>query len=129
MTSTLVATVFAGSIVVALGCVGAGAAIAVLMAVKAGGRREESLDAHDALSVSRFTIPVSVVVAIPDSGAPGSQGSQGSPGSRAETTNEAITNLLDLDYPEFEVVVIVEQPDPALLDSLRAAWTLDPKEF
>lgn len=124
MTSSLLANLTACSIVAALVCLGVSAMVAVLMAVKTGGRREDPLEPHDALSVSRFTIPVSLVV-IGD----GAERSSRLAASPTAGLNEAIGTMLALDYPEFEVVVVVEQPDEKALDALKADWKLEPKEF
>jgi len=54
------------SIVASIAYLGAMAASAVVFAVRRGGRREDPVDDHDAVSASRFTIPVSLVVPIAD---------------------------------------------------------------
>jgi len=38
------------------------ALVTLALALKFGGRQEDSADDHDALAASRFTIPVSVIV-------------------------------------------------------------------
>jgi biofilm PGA synthesis N-glycosyltransferase PgaC len=88
------------------------AAAAVAGAVARGGRRERAVDAYEALAVSRFTIPVSVLVPVNGDGA---------------VASKTIGALLDLNYPELEVVAIADAD--ATLDVLRRDWELDPKEF
>lgn len=65
----------------------------------------------DALATSRFTIPVSLVVPMaPD----------------ADDPSGRVRRLLQLRYPELEVVVVVS--DGAALDELRQLWTLTATE-
>src|SRR3954447_9002303 len=64
----------------------------VVAALRAGGRREDSLDSFDALAASPLTMPVSIVVPVgnsPDAG-------------------RTIEQILGLAYPEFEVIAVVD---------------------
>ena len=61
----------------------------------------------DALASSRFTIPVSVVLPI----------------DGAADVGDAVARLLDLQYPEFEVIV-VNDGTPGVLDGLRDRFAL-----
>jgi cellulose synthase/poly-beta-1,6-N-acetylglucosamine synthase-like glycosyltransferase len=90
------------------------AAAAVAGAFARGGRRERAVDAYEALAVSRFTIPVSVVVPLTgDSG----------------RVSHAVESLLGLNYPELEVIVVADTTAAAALDALREQWSLEPKEI
>ena len=90
-------------------------ATSVAAALRAGGRREETPDAHEALAASRLTMPVSIVVPdlVPDDGS----------GHLSRTIHE----LLALAYSEFEVIAIVDAP--ADLDALTEEWQLESREF
>lgn len=55
-------TVAGGAILVSLAVLSVVVVALVAGALKRGGRREDPMDPHDALAVSRFTIPVSVIV-------------------------------------------------------------------
>jgi GT2 family glycosyltransferase len=102
------------SIVVALAYLAIVAATAVIAALHAGGRREDTGDGHEALSVSRFTIPVSIIVPVTDPQA---------------SVSRAIASLLALNYPEFEVVVVVDGASPQMVDALTREWQLEAREF
>ena len=88
-------------------------ALLIAGALRRGGRREDPLDAHDTLAVSRFTIPVSLIV----------------PVARGSGLSHSISSLLSLNYPELEVIVVLEGSADAALERLRAEWQLEPKEF
>jgi hypothetical protein len=123
------------SILAALLGLGALTAFAVVAAVRIGGRREESLDDHDALSASRFTIPVTVIVPLgkgdfrTDDAEDAVGQIDSSAGVRPLGLNATVRSLLTLDYPEFEVIVVAEQLADRSIASLKAEWTLEPKEF
>lgn len=89
------------------------AAASVAGALARGGRRERAMEAYEALAVSRFTIPVSVVV-------PASGVSRG--------LERCLRSLLAQRYPELEVVVVASGLDPGALDALKRGWDLAPKE-
>lgn len=107
-------TILAASIVISLVYLTAMAGAAIVGALRVGGRRSERAAGDDALSMSRFTIPVSVIVP-----APATTGS----------LSRAITAALALNYPEFEVIVVVEGGHPADIDALTREWQLEAKEF
>lgn len=85
--------------------------LSVIAALRTGGRREDPSDSYEALAASRLTMPVSVVVPVED-------------GTHAR---EAIARVLALNYPEFEVIVVVDAP--ADVDRLGGEWQLESREF
>ena len=90
------------------------AAAAVAGAFARGGRRERAADAYQALAVSRFTIPVSIIVPVDDDHA---------------RLDETVRALLDLNYPELEVVVVAESLCENAFRTLKGTWSLEPKEL
>ena len=102
------------SIALALAYLTMVAAIAIVAALRAGGRREETSEEHDALAVSRFTIPVSIIVPI-------------AKGTTA--IHRTLAALLDLNYPEFEVIAVADGAPQAVLDELGREWQLEAREF
>lgn len=90
------------------------AAAAVAGAFARGGRRERAADAYQALAISRFTIPVSIIVPVDDDSQP---------------LGETVRALLDLNYPELEVVVVAESLCENTFRELKSAWSLEPKEL
>jgi poly-beta-1,6-N-acetyl-D-glucosamine synthase len=84
-------------------------------ALTRGGRRERAVDAYEALAVSRFTIPVSLIVPV-------------EAGDHA-ALSKSIQALLDLNYPELEVIVVTERMPDASVEALKDHWSLEPKEF
>ena len=89
------------------------AAASVAGALARGGRRERAMEAYEALAVSRFTIPVSVIVAAD---------------ADAKGLDRCIRSLLGQKYPELEVIVIASGVGDEALDSLKRTWDLAPKE-
>lgn len=84
-------------------------------AVETGVRRRESVS-HDygTLASSRFTIPVSIIVAA----------------YNEETViGTTITSLLALDYPEHELIVINDGSTDGTLEHLRDRFALEPYEM
>ena len=76
-------------------------------------RRESSAEDYATLASSRFTIPVSVIV----------------PAYNEETALvAAIESLLDLDYPEFEVIVVNDGSTDGTLGRLHEVFELEPYE-
>lgn len=72
---------------------------------------EDGSTDYETLGTSRFTIPVSVIVAAYDE----------------ETVIEStVRSFLAFDYPEFEVVVVNDGSADGTLDRLRDAFDLDP---
>jgi glycosyltransferase involved in cell wall biosynthesis len=106
------------SIVLALAYLGAITLATLLLAVKRGGRRERLAEDRDSIAGSRFTIPVSVIVPLAGD----------VPASAAAPPEGFVAALLALQYPEFEVVVVVDQ-DHGWLDALKAEWKLEAHEF
>jgi len=73
-------------------------------------RRESAVEDYRTLSSSRFTIPVSVIV----------------PAFNEQTSLvPAIQSMLDLDYPEHEVIVVNDGSTDATLDVLQEAFELE----
>ncbi len=100
-----------GSVLVALAYLGVVSIMSVVAALRAGGRKEDTPDSYDAMAASRLTMPVSVVLPIGSS----------------ERAHDAIAQLLALNYPEFEVIVVVDAP--ADMSRLSAEWQLETREF
>jgi cellulose synthase/poly-beta-1,6-N-acetylglucosamine synthase-like glycosyltransferase len=90
------------------------AAASVAGAISRGGRRERAADAYQALAVSRFTIPVSVIVPVD---------------GECPTLSQSIRAMLDLNYPELEIIVVAESVAEPAVDALKKAWALEPKEL
>ena len=90
------------------------ATLAIAAALRAGGRREQASEEQDAVAVSRFTIPVSIIVPI-------------SNGTVA--ISQTLTTLLDLNYPEFEVITVADGVPQVVLDELAREWQLEAREF
>jgi hypothetical protein len=111
---TLFQTLVEYSVVLSLAYLATLAAITVVLALRVGGRREESADDYDTLSASRFTIPVSLIVPLRDD---------------SEPVAPTLTALLALSYPEFEVIVVAEGLSAATWSALKNEWALEAKEF
>jgi hypothetical protein len=88
-------------------------AAAVTGALARGGRRERA-DSYEAIAVSRFTIPVSVIVPIEDERMP---------------ILGTIRSLLALNYPELEVIIVADRVSGPAVEALKKEWALEPKEF
>lgn len=86
----------------------------VVQAVRLGGRREDPPADHDAMSASRFTIPVSLIVPVVG-------------GADGEAVDPTIAALLALNYPQLEVIVIADGPSAS--EPLKAAWQLEAREL
>lgn len=99
------------SVLIALGYLALVSLMSVAAALRAGGRREDQPDSHDALAASRLTMPVSVVVPVMGTASP----------------ERCIESLLALNYPEFEVIVVVAPEADA--GALVAEWQLEAREF
>ena len=72
---------------------------------------EEGSTDYDTLASSRFTIPVSVIVAAYD---------------EEEVIESSVRSFLDFDYPEFEVVVVNDGSSDGTMNRLREAFDLEP---
>lgn len=90
----------------------AASAATVFAALRAGGRREDTPESDDTLAASRLTMPVSIIV----------------PVGTASGIDGLMHALLDLAYPEFEVIAVVDAACPALAE-LSSAWQLESREF
>lgn len=101
-----------GSLAVTVGYLAALALTTVVTALGAGGRREDDLESVDALAGSRLTIPVSIIVGAGD----------------APDISRSVRDLLGLDYPEFEVIVVVDQPARSVA-AIEDEWALESVEF
>lgn len=90
------------------------AGVLIARALTTGGRRDDTIERDDARSTSRFTIPVSIVVPI----------------ARGTTTLGAfVADLLALNYPEFEVILVCDAAAPTLLGELTGAWHTEAREL
>lgn len=76
-------------------------------------RHERRTEDFETLAASRFTIPVSVVLAAYD---------------EEQAIVPTVRSLLALDYPEFEVIVVNDGSTDETLETLRAAFDLTPFE-
>ncbi|HJR60752.1 MAG TPA: hypothetical protein VJ813_15180, partial [Vicinamibacterales bacterium] len=110
----LLSSVAAFAVTLSLGYLIVVAAASVAGALTHGGRRERAVDAYEALAVSRFTIPVSVIVPADAEHAP---------------LSHSIEALLALNYPELEVIVVAERVSDAAIEAFKNAWMLEPKEL
>lgn len=109
-------TLLVSSIVAALAYLVAMTIAVVVLALRLGGRREDPVDDRYALSASRFTIPVSLIVPL-------------SPAAGYTETAATIAALLGLNYPELEVIVVAEELPKAVWESVKDAWDLKAREF
>jgi hypothetical protein len=88
----------------------------VILALRSGGRREDPAADRDALSASRFSIPVSLIVPL----------TAAADGPDAAAT---LAGLLGLNYPGLEVIVITEGLSKRVWESLKDEWRLEAREF
>jgi cellulose synthase/poly-beta-1,6-N-acetylglucosamine synthase-like glycosyltransferase len=102
------------SVLLALAYLATVAAVAIVAALNAGGRRDDAGDEHEALAASRFTIPVSIIVRM---------------SNRASSITRTLAALLELNYPEFEVIVVVDGAPHTSLEELTREWQLEAREF
>jgi hypothetical protein len=89
------------------------AIVLVVSAVRRGGRREDPLE-DDAGAVSRFTLPVSIIVPVD---------------RYAGALSNTIASLLSLNFPELEVIVVADQVGGDAVFSLEWEWQIAPKEY
>ena len=101
------------ALVVLLACLTILSLALVFGALRRGGRREDPVR-DDATAASRFTLPVSIIV--PHDG-------------YSAGLSETVASLLALNYPEFEVIVVVDEPNKAQHHSLEREWELAPREY
>jgi cellulose synthase/poly-beta-1,6-N-acetylglucosamine synthase-like glycosyltransferase len=76
-------------------------------------RHEEASTDYGMLGSSRFTIPVSVIVAAYN---------------EERVIESSVTSFLEFDYPEFEVIVVNDGSSDATLERLREGFDLVPYE-
>ena len=86
---------------------------AIGLAENALRRRDSAIQDYDGLAESRFTIPVSVILAAYN---------------EESAISATVRSLLELDYPEFEVIVVNDGSTDGTLDRLRADFDLVPVE-
>ena len=103
----------AAAVFLALTYLGTLAGCALWMALRHGARREQVPDDLETLAVSRFTIPVSLIVVA---------------NGRSDTVSETVRNLLSLNYPELEVIVVSDAGERDL-QALKGGWGLEAREF
>jgi cellulose synthase/poly-beta-1,6-N-acetylglucosamine synthase-like glycosyltransferase len=77
-------------------------------------RNEEESTDYETLAASRFTIPVSVIVAAYNEG---------------PVIESSVTSFLGFDYPEFEVIVVNDGSLDDTMERLREAFDLRPYEL
>ena len=90
------------------------ATLAIVAALRAGGRRDDPGDDHEALAASRFTIPVSIIVPV---------------AKGVNSIGRAVSHLLELNYPELEVIVVADGVSGATLGDFSRDWQLEAREF
>jgi cellulose synthase/poly-beta-1,6-N-acetylglucosamine synthase-like glycosyltransferase len=90
------------------------ATLAIVAALGAGGRRDDAGDDREALAASRFTIPVSIIVPAPEG---------------VNTIGRAVSDLLGLNYPELEVIVVADGVLGAAPGEFASDWQLEAREF
>jgi cellulose synthase/poly-beta-1,6-N-acetylglucosamine synthase-like glycosyltransferase len=118
-----VPALISASIALALVYLAAVGCAAMVLALRLGGRREDSLDSREAQSSSRFTIPVSVIV-------PLTKGVTGfDRGLDATGISRTIASVFDLDYPELELILVVEALSDEIWSALKHEWQLEPREY
>ena len=83
------------------------------MTLRHGARREQAAEDLDTVAVSRFTIPVSLIVVA---------------NRETDDLSDAVKHLLALNYPEFEVIVVSDAADRHL-QVLKGSWELEAREF
>ena len=79
-------------------------------ALRGRGRRAEDFES---LAASRFTIPVSVITGVHN---------------EEPVVIATVESLLELDYPEFEVIVVNDASTDRTLELLRERYELEPRE-
>lgn len=109
----MTASFFTVTLILALACLAGIASVTVFGALRLGARREDSLALQAPVAASRFTIPVSIIL----------------PVENPDTLLHAIRMLMDLTYPEFEVIVVAGHLEGAFLERLSSEWDLVAKEF
>src|SRR4051812_20093477 len=113
---TMTGLVLGYSVVAAIAYLLIGASRTLVSALRLGARREEAIDNHDALSVSRFTMPVSLIV--PVSGRMTTGDAADAASAVDATAPLLLSPLLALNYPEFEVIVVAEDLPELVWQSL-----------
>src|SRR5262245_26035128 len=98
------------SILIAVAYLAIVATITIVAALRTGGRRNDDNEDHQALALSRFTIPVSIIVPVPKPSA---------------AVRRTVASLLELNYPEFEVIVVVEGQSGIVLKLLARDFQLE----
>jgi hypothetical protein len=88
----------------------------VVLALRTGGRRDDAMSDREALAESRFTIPVSLIVPVVDAL------------MSSADPDDTVADLLALHYPEFELIVVVDEGHPRAT-ALQSSWRLAPCEF
>lgn len=76
-------------------------------------RRQRDVEDFDVVRESRYTIPVSIIAPV---------------FNEAVTAVTAVRSLLDLTYPEFEVIVVDDGSTDETLAALIAAYDLEPRQ-
>ena len=87
--------------------------VLAVVGVVENGRRHLQSRAEDFDTLSRFTIPVSVLVPAYD---------------EASVIVGSVESLLDIDYPEFEVIVVNDGSGDDTLERLKTRFDLEPRQ-
>lgn len=111
------ATATVSVLILSLVYLGTIAAFVVVRALRRGGRRDDPAAGGEALALSRFTIPVSVIVPL------------GTDQANPRSVSTMIRNLLALSYPEFEVIVVADGLSADAVQTLADEWQAAPREF
>ena len=89
--------------------------LVLVASIENGVRRHDTVSqAYDVLAASRFTIPVSVIVAAYN---------------EESAISSTVDSLLALDYPEHEVIVVNDGSSDGTLERLRESFQLEPYEI
>jgi cellulose synthase/poly-beta-1,6-N-acetylglucosamine synthase-like glycosyltransferase len=107
-------TLAAWTVVAALVAAGAYALVVVEAALRVGGRREDFADSADAVSASRLTIPVSLVLPVT---------------ATTRVLRESISSALGLNYPELELILVADSLTPEQIQLLSDEWEIEAREL
>jgi hypothetical protein len=119
----------AASIAVALLYLALAATLAIVAALRLGGRREEPIHDAEAESASRFTIPVSLIVPVTSPASRARPRGRAAPSGVGAPLLTTVSALLAMSYADFEVIVVIEGLLQSDWTAFKAAWQLEAREF